>query len=342
MKIIYLLSGAPKQGKTTIANEFETKVISVDELFLQYYNYLTGVENRGRISIYELWKGFDEVRIKEFYNRICFEIVKFYISEEKEILFDGWLLTFCKDFIKNLYSKNINFCDITVFDYNCYLGNQLFYNKDIHKIKENIVYPLKKSFKIELSKQLNINYHYFDEFKFGNPKQRSKEKYSLFNFPDLTGKTVLDIGCNSGYNSIMMAETAKEVTGIDINSSAIDNANIVNRFLYERKNVKFINADVFDFTGKYDVILASSLFHYFVGRQQDFINKCYELLNNNGILILECGILINNIAPIRKDCEYTTRENLINICKEFKLIYECNSVNQIGDNVPRFVFHFKK
>ena len=67
MKIIYLISGSPKQGKTTIANEFETKVISVDELFLQYYNYLTGVENRGKISIYELWKSFDEGKVKVFY-----------------------------------------------------------------------------------------------------------------------------------------------------------------------------------------------------------------------------------------------------------------------------------
>lgn len=44
-----------KNGKTTISNEFECPVISLDELFLQYYNNLTLVENRYKISVYHDW-----------------------------------------------------------------------------------------------------------------------------------------------------------------------------------------------------------------------------------------------------------------------------------------------
>jgi 2-polyprenyl-3-methyl-5-hydroxy-6-metoxy-1,4-benzoquinol methylase len=191
-----------------------------------------------------------------------------------------------------------------------------------------------------------INYHYFETIQIGNPKQRSKEKFDLFNLP-INGKTMLDIGCNTGYNSINASYDALHVTGIDNVPSVIVLAKEINDQYFHRENIDFVPTDIFKYNsgGKFDVILASSIFHYFVGKQQAFIDKCCELLEpHGGVLVLEAGISHDEVIR-RADgqlCQYPSIETLLYFCKKFVLTYSCDSVKQGGDPIPRTIFHFTK
>ena len=71
---------------------------------------------------------------------------------------------------------------------------------------------------------------------------------------NLDGKTVLDAGCGNGYMSKQMAQTAKQVIGIDFTSNLIQDATRKNN----TENVKFIEGDLTNLPFRentFDVIL---------------------------------------------------------------------------------------
>lgn len=82
---------------------------------------------------------------------------------------------------------------------------------------------------------------------------------------DLTGKRVLDLGCAEGLHSLYMAESAREVVGIDHRISVIGRAN-ANKDVLGISNVTFMCADIRDPTlwsqiGNFDLIVAWGFLH---------------------------------------------------------------------------------
>jgi len=74
---------------------------------------------------------------------------------------------------------------------------------------------------------------------------------------DFTGKSVLDVGCNTGMlGSLALSSGASHVTGIDIDREVIKQA----RSLFP--NITFRCEDVEDLYGSYDIIIASGMLHY--------------------------------------------------------------------------------
>lgn len=129
---------------------------------------------------------------------------------------------------------------------------------------------------------------------------RHKERKKYFFDPvvkllggDLSGKRVLDLGCNAGFWSLQAIESGCEfVVGIDGRKMHIDQANLV----FEAKNIEssryqFIEADVFDVNyeelGEFDIVLYLGLMYH--------INKPIELMEkisivNSDLLIIDTGI----------------------------------------------------
>lgn len=107
---------------------------------------------------------------------------------------------------------------------------------------------------------------------------------SLF-LPDLKGKRVLDVGCNTGFFCGWAAyKQAAYVKGIDRNPD----------FLREAKkwfpSCKFRYGDWQDLgSGTYDVILFLSALHY-AEDQEKMVAQLVEHLAPDGVLVLELGI----------------------------------------------------
>jgi len=109
------------------------------------------------------------------------------------------------------------------------------------------------------------------------------EKPALFSLaPDLTGKTVLDLGCGYGENCAEFKRFgAFKVTGIDISEKMLEVAKA------ETDDIEFIRADLNDLSGiaeKFDVVFSSMALHYVA----DFNKLCAqvaELLNDGGYFI---------------------------------------------------------
>lgn len=93
----------------------------------------------------------------------------------------------------------------------------------------------------------------------------SSPKWEVFDFPkDMSGRTFLDISCNTGWFCKKAREAGASVTGIDISWQVLDIAQDRN------PDGVFLLSKIEDFTeiGKTDYILSSSAFHYYHDRER--------------------------------------------------------------------------
>ena len=102
--------------------------------------------------------------------------------------------------------------------------------------------------------------------------------------PDLTNKTILDLGCGFGEHCKGFVESgAKKVIGIDISEKMLEIAKQENA----DSKITYINMpmeNIFELTEKFDIVISSLAFHYV----EDFagvVKNVYNLLNENGTFI---------------------------------------------------------
>jgi len=102
--------------------------------------------------------------------------------------------------------------------------------------------------------------------------------YDLFK-----NKTVIDVGCGTGFFAHEIKKKAKNVVGLDICKSNIDYANLMNK----NKNILFITKDIHKFhTNKsFDVIFCSEAIEHFKDKQK-VLNLFNKLIKLDGILFL--------------------------------------------------------
>lgn len=166
---------------------------------------------------------------------------------------------------------------------------------------------------------------------------------------NLSGKMVLDIGCNEGFFTNQSAcRGAASVIGLDFDENFI----AVARKMYgSQSNIQFIaqgwNALPI---GPFDLILWSSAMHYETD-PLSVLTTIHKSLSDDGTFILEAGVLLNVIG---KEMVYVTRhdnghwypswEYMEDIFYRAGFTYRVVSQPELvgSDPVPRTVFHCKK
>lgn len=128
---------------------------------------------------------------------------------------------------------------------------------------------------------------FFDDYKKlrENPLSANEieEKPALFSLcPDLTGKTVLDLGCGYGENCAeFLNRGAARAVGIDISEKMLNVART------DHPNIEFILADISDLsflTDRFDVIFSSLALHY-IEDFEAFSKGVAAHLNDGGVFI---------------------------------------------------------
>jgi trans-aconitate methyltransferase len=115
----------------------------------------------------------------------------------------------------------------------------------------------------------------------------------LIQLRNWTGKEiVMDAGCGSGRVTKILAKEIpnKKIYAIDIDVNMIDKAK---DNLSQFENVTIINSDLLDLnlqiiSSKVDVIFSNAALHWILNHQKLF-NTFFELLNQNGQLLIQCG-----------------------------------------------------
>lgn len=95
---------------------------------------------------------------------------------------------------------------------------------------------------------------------------------------------VLDVACGAGYGTNILAQAAAEVTGVDIDGSAIRRA----AKKYKRDNLKFVTADCHDMpfeAGSFDVVVANEMIEH-IEDQDSFLEEVTRVLKPGGTLLI--------------------------------------------------------
>jgi 2-polyprenyl-3-methyl-5-hydroxy-6-metoxy-1,4-benzoquinol methylase len=110
-------------------------------------------------------------------------------------------------------------------------------------------------------------------------------RYSLAK-PLAAGKTVLDFGCGTGYGSAMLATVAREVTGLDIDESAL----VWARETHGRANLNFICRDNLGAdlpAASFDLVTCFEMIeHVDLATQQRVIASLARLLKDDGLFLI--------------------------------------------------------
>jgi SAM-dependent methyltransferase len=120
------------------------------------------------------------------------------------------------------------------------------------------------------------------------------------------GKLALDIGCNIGFMTIMVAENFDKVIGVDILPNNIEIA----REFYDRPNVTYLVGDALDLPKEvkqevFDCIILTEVLEH-VQNPDLLIKNCYNLLKNDGILIISTP----NAFSLKYFLDYFTRRDI--------------------------------
>lgn len=117
---------------------------------------------------------------------------------------------------------------------------------------------------------------------------------------DLSGKSVLDVGCGSGrYMFKALERNADYVVGIDAAAGALDQARKIARDLNLNDRLEFIEADFIDFSPdrRFDVIFAVGYFDY-IFNPIDHLKKMVEL--SDGVIYASFPKLWSILTITRK------------------------------------------
>lgn len=142
---------------------------------------------------------------------------------------------------------------------------------------------------------------------------------------DLSGKTVLDIGCNAGYYSLKLAQRGAQVTAIDLDTNYLKQADWVLRQYELEGNITFKHQQVYDLADddlKYDIILFLGVFYHLR----------YPLLALDIISKKTRGMLVFQTLTLPGDTAYETKDD-----------YSIHERKQMLDNGwPKMAFIEKK
>jgi 2-polyprenyl-3-methyl-5-hydroxy-6-metoxy-1,4-benzoquinol methylase len=144
----------------------------------------------------------------------------------------------------------------------------------------------------------------------------------------IQGKSVLDIGCGNGYGTALMAQEAREITGLDYDKATVE----ANRGQYRNlTNVSFVQAKVPPLlleTDSVEVITAFQFIEHLTLRQE-FLKEAFRVLKPKGVLLLTTPNVKRTLArnPFHVH-EYTFEEmhsELATIFHHFELFGLCGN-----------------
>lgn len=98
---------------------------------------------------------------------------------------------------------------------------------------------------------------------------------------DLTGKTVLDIGCGAGLLCEPLAKAGANVIGIDATAASIKAA----KAHMDKLNIRYLVGEAGDLTEQFDVVIASEVLEH-VADTDAFLGEAAARVKPGGVLVL--------------------------------------------------------
>lgn len=134
--------------------------------------------------------------------------------------------------------------------------------------------------------------------KLGDQFMRETQSRIHWICAQVKGRRILDVGCSQGIVPLLLAREGCQVTGVDKNSQAIEEAK--DHLSAEppriQQNVTYINSDFLaldSLEAEPDTVVISGVLEYLV-RPEVFVEKAYDLLKQGGRLVITVPFGVND------------------------------------------------
>lgn len=129
-------------------------------------------------------------------------------------------------------------------------------------------------------------------------RRRFNKEYRFRVLGPLQGKALLDVGCGSGQNSVMLARMGARVTGIDVSPGAIDVARRRAAVNGVADRIRFLctpieKAPLVD--GEFDIVWGDGILHHVLDDLELVVNHLVRCVKPEGLLVFSEPV---NLSPM--------------------------------------------
>lgn len=128
-------------------------------------------------------------------------------------------------------------------------------------------------------------------------RRRFNKEFRLRLMGDLTGKTVLDVGCGDGLNSVLLAKLGADVTGVDVSTKAVELARrraLVNG-VSDRVSLLASPIEAAELPDDaFDVVWADAILHHVLDDLEAVMNRLTRWAKPDGMLLFSEPV---NLVP---------------------------------------------
>jgi SAM-dependent methyltransferase len=361
---LFWLVGQPDNGKTTISNWFQQllgcEVIHTDQL---YHSWIEKNYPQQLKPAKQNIRGHYPRMTKEWqreWHEYATKIILQYVKRAKlDLVVEGWLMFYIPDDLRKKIEAKATVMQIHMRRYVAHAAQKTIrpQGRDYTNSVKALCSLMAKAKGVTFMRHL-VKYQSFEDIRDFQGVSDSCGKLLALSLPEaLAGQHVLDVGCSTGYFTIRCAQRGAIATGIDKQLSNVRAATRLARAVYRLPDVKLVHGDFYtaDLPAGFDYILAVN----FISSQGDklptFFERCFELLNPGGKLIVET--VVSAVQPSHPKhnepfIEHVNTGNgrmlvfpnehaLAQLANAYKLTFRGRSVRMHGDRRNR-VYHFTK
>ena len=187
--------------------------------------------------------------------------------------------------------------------------------------------------------RMDINYYDMNFDRFDIYQKSHYKRYEMAKNLVKKDYIVGDMACGSGYGSLMLSEICKEVHGVDIDKTTIDE--ITKRYKDENK-VSFYNKNLLDidFENKFDMIVSFETVEHFEEDELDrLLYNFHRALKPNGDFLFSTPYNQEKSRASMKwhKTFYITEEKIVKIIEKYFVVektwyqdYQTHNLNEEG------------
>jgi 2-polyprenyl-3-methyl-5-hydroxy-6-metoxy-1,4-benzoquinol methylase len=363
---LFMLVGQPDNGKTSLSNWFEKllacEILHTDQIYHAWIakNYPAQLKP-AKQNIRGHYPRMTKEWQREWHEYVVNEILQALARAQLDVVVEGWLMLYLPEDLLTKIDQHATVMTIHMKSYHAHAAQKSLkpQGRDYTNVVTGLCSLMAQSRGVSFMRRL-VRYQSFEDIRDFQGTSDSCGKMLALNLPaDLTGKTVLDVGCGTGYFAIRCHQRGAQVTGFDMRYRHVKTAAKLASAVYRTTAPSFYHCNLFDWEKpeQYDYVLAVNLLSS-VGPDYDKVfSRLFSWVKPGGMLVVEAAV--SCVKPNHPQHQqhyvekgrlqtsmgiprlYPNEVALVHFAEKFQLTYRGRSTRMHGDKRRR-VYHFQK
>jgi SAM-dependent methyltransferase len=296
---LFFIQGQAHQGKSSLTRHFrrtlDCEVLPTDQIFWRWCDKYHPKETKDvRVSLGRYFPYLSTELRREWFEYLTNYTLSVTKYARPDMVIEGWLLTLLPKDLKEVLHSRCSIMNVTMRHFAAHASKRVFQptGRDYNKVVD----ALQERMRIDKEAELmpKVRYQRYEDCRHCPGRSDSQGRLAAFGLPeDLSGKSVLEIGCQTGYFGIRLAQRGAKVYAVDANPGAVQLASRIANAVYRLPSIRFYHGNILteDFRNspKFDYVLAVNGLAGLEDPVQLF-KRVDSLLKPDGVFLLEATV----------------------------------------------------